>query len=210
MMRTPLLVFGVALAFGLGAGSDLGFAAPRTGDDLSSKTIERSAGPDRGALGSAVRLASLRVAIADPDHDGLVSRDEAERFHRARFLAMDADRDGVLSEAEFVDNGASARAASRSVAFRKQPSSEFEAIDLDGDGVLSREEFLRAGIWQAKGRRDSEKSRLSDRFLALDHDGDGRITRKDYLAAAAYLFTRSDKDAVGAITLWEFLTRANF
>lgn len=210
MMRAPLLVFGVALAFGLGAGSDLGFAAPRTGGDLSDQKMEKSAGGDRGALRSNVRLASLRVAIADPDHDGLVSLDEAKRFHRARFLAMDADRDGVLSEAEFVDNGATARAASRSVTFRKQPSSEFEMVDLDGDGVLSREEFLRAGIWQATNRRDSQKARLSDRFVALDHDGDGRITQAEYLAAAGHLFTRSDKDAVGAITLWEFLTRANF
>ncbi len=210
MVKTPSLVFGATLALSLGAGSSLGLAAPLAGGELSGRTVEQGSDQDPGTLRKAVRRASQHGAIADADRDGRVTREEASAFFAARFARMDVDRDGALSEEEFLSHGAGAPATGWPVAFRTGPRTGFEAIDLDGDGVLSREEFLRASIEQREAERPDRLPRRRAIFAALDADGDGSVSRKEYLAAAARHFARSDKDGVGALTLWEFFARLRF
>lgn len=210
MVRTRRVVFGAAFVLSLGVGSGLGQAAPLAGSEASGRNVEQSSSQEPGALRNAVRRASQRIALADPDRDGLVTREEARNFYAARFELMDVDRDGALSEEEFLNGGAGAPASGWSVAFRTGPRTDFEAIDLDGDGVLSPEEFLREGIEQEEALRPDRLSERQKIFAILDADGDGSVPRREYIAAAARHFTRIDQDGVGALTLWEFLSRLRF
>ena len=77
----------------------------------------------------------------------------------ARALRADADLDGRISRAEFVDR-------------RVQ---RLSSADANGDGAVSREEM------QAQ-RRAGHQQRAEARFARLDADSDGRLTREEFTA----------------------------
>ena len=89
---------------------------------------------------------------------------------RVRPLRGDADNDGRLSQAEFVD-GRLAR---------------LTAADANGDGSVTREE-MRA-IMQARHAERADK-----RFARLDADGNGAITRAEFDAARSERGPRRDR-----------------
>lgn len=70
---------------------------------------------------------------ADADNDGRVSRAEFVDGRIARLTALDADRDGSIT----AEEGRAAIQARRA----ERVSARFAALDDNGDGALSREEF---------------------------------------------------------------------
>lgn len=74
---------------------------------------------------------AARLAAADANHDGAVTRAEARAARGAVFAGIDTDNDGFVSAAE--------RRAVREAAMALR-----QVRDVDGDGRVSRTEFLRA------------------------------------------------------------------
>jgi Ca2+-binding EF-hand superfamily protein len=113
-----------------------------------------------------------------------------------RFRAMDSNRDGVITRAEW-------RGSERS----------FDVHDWNRDGVLSGDEVRRGRQRQQPwpddpGDTATATSQLTDwtpeRFADLDHNRDGRIARDEWHFDAE-LFRRVDRDRDGSISRREFL-----
>lgn len=105
-------------------------------------------------------------AAVDADKDGKVTQAELQAFRAARVATVDADKDGKLSEDE-VKAMVLARMTARA---EDMASAMIERMDSDGDGFLTAAELA----------APPAPTRLFDR---IDADGDGAIT-EDEIAAA--------------------------
>ncbi len=109
-----------------------------------------------------------RVAEADKDGDGRISRTEAASLSRIgdAFDQIDANRDGYIVRSELTKHHERMR-PQREAEHAKRAEERFAAADLNKDGKLSRIEV-------------SEKMpRLEKSFAFLDEDRDGFLTRAD-------------------------------
>ena len=119
----------------------------------------------------------------DADHDGQVSRAEFDAGRVTRYKATDANKDGWVSEAEYVNEysarleqqlAASDRTEDRKVEERqrqiRQTHVRFGVLDKDKDGKMSQAEY------DASGARA---------FAEQDNDKDGIVTVADTKATAA-------------------------
>lgn len=99
------------------------------------------------------------------------------------FAAMDADKDGKVTQAE-ID------------AFR---AGQAAAIDTDGDGLLSVEEIAAMHIRAATTRANDHATRMIER---QDSDGDGKLSVAEMSVRPmpARMFEMLDADGDGAIT----------
>ena len=100
----------------------------------------------------------------DADGDGVLTEAEMQAHRAARFAAMDTDGNGSLSATELT-----AAAEQRK---SKRADRMIERVDADGDGEVSRKEL--ASLGQRKGGRGFEQ---------LDADGDGTVTKAEFEAA---------------------------
>ena len=157
---------------------------------------------------------------ADTNGDGQVTFAEFEAIAVARFDAMDADFDGVLTQGE--------RDSFREGNRDRRRDARFERMDRDGDGVLSLEEMNSADTRRERFRerirarvdtdgdgtvspaereaaRDRFRARRGDRaaFPRFDQDGDGLVTRFEYATATQALFERMDANGDGVLTQGE-------
>lgn len=100
---------------------------------------------------------------------------------------LDADRDGAVHRAEFLDHAAK----------------RFAAADGDGDGVLTAAEFAAA----AKPRHERRANRILAR---LDRDGDARASLAETARAGRIgrRFERADADRDGLLTAAEIAAAA--
>lgn len=97
--------------------------------------------------------------------------------------AMDADKDGKVTEAE-IDAFQAARIA---------------AADADGDGLMSASELSAMHLAQMSERAEAMAARMIEEF---DADGDGKLSGAEMAARPmpARMFGRIDTDNDGAIT----------
>ena len=93
---------------------------------------------------------------------------------RAAFAQADANRDGVIDRAEFID---------RTVEV-------FYAADANKDGYLSLEELEQGVLY-------------SQDFKYVDRNGDGRISLSEFLWARDALFNEADTNQDGVLQLDE-------
>jgi hypothetical protein len=93
---------------------------------------------------------------SDLNRDGMTTPVEADAMGAVMFLQLDADGDGVITEAEMLE-AAQARIA-RMIAIK------FARLDQNGDGQVERAEFDDHG---------------AARFTRLDTDGDGMISGEE-------------------------------
>lgn len=129
----------IALGFGL-------IASPAFAQDRGDRMWERldKNGDGRIALSEVDERHRARLAAADANGDGYITRDEWNAHREKRRAESkarafpDKDGDGVVSRAEFM-----AKAGER-----------FDKLDADGDGVLTEEEMKagakRRGGWGRK------------------------------------------------------------
>ena len=190
------LALAVALALGGAVLVEGAGAAPRQGDDRQIIAATGALTPPR----ITVALPSRRVAIADPDLDGIVSRAEAALYYEARFALIDRDRDGRLSGREFLQPAAvrsrQARGSSRAAPLHHDAA--------NGDGALTAKEFRAndwRGAWPAVAGVDGQRQAIFD---ALDADRDGALSRQEFGDAGAEDFAASDADGDGQVTTQEF------
>jgi Ca2+-binding EF-hand superfamily protein len=114
---------------------------------------------------------------------GAVIAREAGYDRGAMFEELDADNDGLISEAEMSNMGARRMAKA----------------DTDGDGLLSLDELQSA----ARQRADRQAARMLER---MDADNDGKLSAEEMASSGRHMqrFARLDTDGDGAISRAEF------
>lgn len=160
---------------------------------------------------------SSAIDRLDANGDGAVSRQEFRIARAADFRRLDADRDGTLTEAEFLGRGADPESP-----VTRRRRARFAALDADGDGRVTQPEYFEFGARQFRGRdangdgrispdelrarhaTDGDRAEAPDVFRALDRDGDGFITVAELQAARRLAFRELDRDKNGALDLQEF------
>ena len=132
----------------------------------------------------AAGFVAVLVTAADAQRAQQRSRPEIEaEREQARFRAMDADKDGVITRSEWRGN---ARA--------------FDRFDINHDGVLSGAEIWIPGTVNQTG----VECELLTLFHRADANNDGRLGRNEWWGDAA-TFARVDRDRDGVLTPAEFL-----
>jgi Ca2+-binding EF-hand superfamily protein len=109
------------------------------------------------------------------------------------FLALDADRDGVISAAE-IANAATA----------------LKSLDRNGDGKLTEDE-VRPQMGRRGGGRGDEPGEtpaptaddMVKTLMAFDKNGDGQLTRDELPERMQGLFDRADTNKDGVLTVEE-------
>ena len=141
---------------------------------------------------------------------------------QARFVRLDANRDGFLTQAEVQAQRQAVRGERREA--RGQRRGEiFARLDANRDGELSREEFQnrRQGAQQGDRaeRREARQERRSERrglraqrggqrggglfarhFLKADANNDGRVSLAEAKSGALQLFDRIDANRDGSVS----------
>ncbi|WGM32122.1 EF-hand domain-containing protein [Brevundimonas sp. NIBR11] len=102
--------------------------------------------------GSALAQQAPRGPRVDADRDGQVTRAEFVDARLARLTAIDANRDGSVSAEE--------RQSGRDTRRNQRVSARFETLDKNGDGAISREEFTAPREARADGARQGRGHRM--------------------------------------------------
>ncbi|MFN3846626.1 MAG: EF-hand domain-containing protein [Paracoccaceae bacterium] len=131
-------------------------------------------------------LVALAVAFAG----GAAMADRGDRMGGAEgpmfgmdFAAIDADKDGKITQAE-ID------------AYR---AAQAKAFDTDGDGLLSAEELSAMHLQNVTARASDRAARMIER---MDTDGDGKLSAAEMAVRpmAGRMFDRLDADKDGALS----------
>jgi hypothetical protein len=157
----------------------------------------------------------------DANSDGVLTRQEFDAGHAARFAAMDANHDGQVAREERRaqhqarrEGGEGHRGGHHRAAFSR--------ADANNDGNITREEFLarpnqmfdridanRDGVIQAgerpQPRQRGEGGPRGERFNP-DADGNGAISQAEHNAMGARVFERMDANGDGRVTQEEAQT----
>ncbi|MEM7678825.1 MAG: hypothetical protein AAF449_22815 [Myxococcota bacterium] len=152
-----------------------------------------------------------RFQAADTDFNGELTRDEMkalrenERAEKAteHFRRMDANGDGVVSEAEML---AARDARKERIGDRRgdRRAKLMERFDANGDGELSDTERAQArdAAKEMRAQRGERRKARGER-PRLDANRDGVITRAEYDAMGEVLFARMDANGDGVLTQGE-------
>jgi EF hand domain-containing protein len=118
---------------------------------------------------------------------GFAQREAARE--QARFRAMDADADGVITRAEWHGNARG-----------------FARYDTNHDGVLSGSEVWIGGSRTATpNSEDQRQQELFASFFRADRDRDGRLDRSEW-SNDDVAFNRADRNRDGYLSEREYLT----
>ncbi len=137
----------------------------------------------------------------DANADGRVERAEVVAAQRARFDAIDANRDGQATPEEFKAFHDAARATRN----QEMASQRFAALDKDGNGQISQSEFT-AGA-KERGDRAGER-RGPGRQISMRGSGRGPDMHRRGPDGQDQRSVRGDADAVGKVSFAEFSARA--
>lgn len=113
--------------------------------------------------------------------------DDPDAEFKRIFRRMDADGDGSLTEAEYVERTRWPEAKARAI---------WRASDGDGDGKVTEREYCR-------NRHVTDKAK--EVFGWIDGDGDGKVTEKEVVAFASRAFREMDRDKDGEVNIPEYL-----
>ena len=142
---------------------------------VTGAALSTAAMADRGDMmgmggGMGGPLAALDFAAMDADKDGKLTQAEIDAFRASEVAAADADKDGKLSAAEV-----SAMQVKRMQARADDMAARMiERLDADGDGLLSAAEFAARPA--------------PDRLMEMaDTDGDGALSEAEIDAAQEHM-----------------------
>jgi Ca2+-binding EF-hand superfamily protein len=115
----------------------------------------------------------------DINGDGSITHEEADALGTIRFMKIDANSDGYLTEGEFAKHGKSFHKGGRHINEERREEKRnqvrdwtvqrFSEADKDGDKQISRKEFKVMG---------------EGRFTLADTDRDGRLSWAEFKAHA--------------------------
>lgn len=156
----------------------LGTAAVAT---ILAATLSTAALADRGGpgrMGDAMEqgaggFALMQFDAIDADKDGRITEAEMDAHRAGQVTALDADGDGKIS----VDELKARQMAAMEQRATERATRMMQRMDSDGDGFLSAAELA----------TPAAPARMFDR---LDTDGDGAVTRAEAEAAQARMADR--------------------
>jgi hypothetical protein len=112
------------------------------------------------------------MRMIDANNDGVIGEDEAAALADGAFMHLDQDRDGKVSEAEFLAGPGGHKGwfnwnSDETAAVQKVRTDKFAALDLNKDKSLDKTEFFA-----------DAKAKLA----AADTDKDGKVTPWEFRA----------------------------
>lgn len=157
------------------------------------------------AIGGAAALVMAGAAVAqqsdqrmgrwgDADGDGRVAQAEFVESRISRLQAMDADNNGVVTEAE--------RTAARQARMAERRETRFAQLDANGDGMIARAEFD-AAHEQMRGQRGERGARhggMRGGRGGHHRDASGDVVIADAQARMVEHFTAMDANRDGFVT----------
>jgi Ca2+-binding EF-hand superfamily protein len=180
------------------------------------------------SLAALLALPALAVAQGDARPDarpdrGPVTRADMLAQTAKRFAALDANKDGVVTQAEY-DQAREAMKARRAEQRKQRMDERFTRLDTNKDGQLSKAEFdaghaqqpdkARAG--GAEGHGGPMRFHRGQRggmagmpgmgggaggfFARLDANKDGKVTLAEFQAGPVAMFDRADTNKDGIVT----------
>jgi len=184
------------------------------------------AGPDCGkAEGRDQHGPTARFSQMDSNKDNKLSLAELTASRESWLAGVDANKDGIASQAELEQTFSKARQERVAKMFERQdtnkdgritrdegrmPSAWFERADANKDGALSVAELTEsrkhAGpVNKAGAQADkTDKAGKAGKLSRLDENGDGKIEIAEIRNAASRQFTRLDQNSDGSVTADEF------
>jgi EF-hand domain pair/EF hand len=113
------------------------------------------------------------MRIIDANNDGMIGEDEAAALADGAFMHMDQDRDGKVSEAEFLAGPGGHKGwfnwnSDETAAVQKVRTDKFAVLDVNKDKSLDKSEFFA-----------DAKAKLA----AADTDKDGKVTPWEFRAS---------------------------
>lgn len=144
----------------------------------SFASISYADGPRKGGERMGMER-GINFEAMDADKDGKVTQAEIQAFHAAKIAALDTDGDGNIS-AEELTAGREARKAERS---DDRSARMIEKLDANDDGVVSIAEMEARG-----GERGDD--RMARMFEKVDTDKDGAISMEEAEAAKSMMKKR--------------------
>jgi len=139
-------------------------------------------------------VAAPALALGSPAHGQVpapakqLSRTDLAKRLDAQFSAVDANRDGVITKAEFE--------AAQLRGLQQRIASQFKQLDTNHDGQLSLQEF--AAIAQAQMQILGQ---VTDRLMqTVDANHDGKITPNELRAPQLANFDKVDANHDGVVT----------
>jgi hypothetical protein len=127
-----------------------------------------------GTATAAPHEGSAFIHDYDADHDGQVTRAEFDAGRVARFKATDANRDGWVSEKEYVGE------------YHARLEQQLAASDRSEEKKTE--------------ERQRQMRQAHVRFGVLDKDKDGKMIQAEYDASGARAFAEQDNDKDGIVT----------
>ncbi|HBK46017.1 MAG TPA: hypothetical protein DDZ67_06175, partial [Xanthomonadaceae bacterium] len=167
---------------------------------LAAAAQDRAGNP-RPLIGGHGNNVAAFIAQHDGNADGRLTWSEFEAFRRARFDATDADHDGSVDEAEYVqefEDRMREQLEQERAAQVEQTRVRFAALDSDKDGKVSRREFDAAGekTWEGGQRALAAKARPApdDKAgsVARFDDAGGRLAMPTSHSAEGFLALYDD------------------
>lgn len=211
-------------------------AACQTMDQIANEPAPGPSNPSAGlSMGFGEEARKAYIDELDRDGDGKVSRAEVEQFRIERFQIADANNDGQVSVAEYVDEYAGRlerRIENERTSHVEQTRTRFKSLDKNNDGSVSWEEYKASGD-RAFVRFDPENSgrviateshgepeprtrqhsvlgmpttHSMAGFLELyDEDADGVVTRQQFDDLRRGAYDATDTDGNGVLSFEEYL-----
>lgn len=167
------------------------------------------------------------LLMFDANGDGKLTRAEFDGAQRARFEAIDANKDGSAAPEEFQAHREQERTARRA----DMVSARFTELDADKNGQISKAEFTagapgrdgepgKPGAREPGKRGDRRDVRMGPGdgprggpgrdggrgprdTAGPDADADGKVTLAEFSAGAVAAFTRADGNKDGVVTIAE-------
>jgi Ca2+-binding EF-hand superfamily protein len=166
----------------------------------------------------AALLAVPALAFQHGDHEGPMgpqTRAEVQAKVKEHFAKIDANHDGVVTQAEFEAHHAAMKAEWE--AKRAERRAElFAKLDTDKNGQLSKAEFTAARPDRPEGGEGGHNGHWRDHhrmgmsmgrggmgggwFARLDANKDGKVTLAEAEAKALQMFDKADANHDGTVT----------
>jgi len=150
-----------------------------------------------GCCGLSAGAASPLIEKADTNNDGRIELAEFSALGDQKFLSMDSDGNGLVTDEE--------RRAYHTAKRAERDQKRFMAMDTNGDGVISNAEYTAAQERRedrVKAMLDTRKQKRKARqkLSKPDSNEDGVIDLAEHRDATIQVFELMDRDSDGYLT----------